>query len=534
MSDPESVDHAWLDGMRRIRVFQYPKQGPFVSPDQIAPDGIVSVGWDQNQELPAYSVSQTDGSSELVPFTPLAQIPPEGQGSEWYVDHFTDAAVKARWRAAQSDPELVAEVLKQRENLVVPHQFRATGAINPKGKIAATGSVDLREIRRPAFFATPPWQEPIAEADPATTIVEVLVPREPYEVLHMGLTDPIAIRGWHLAGDGVPDGRGGRTRSLVILTAGRSIETTAIQHPHDTFAYWDERARGWIQHAYPSGDTECWGAGSWRSNYIYRFWKEGFDVLTFDKRGHGISGGDNDSNTNEQANDIFRALDALESGVGLRLLTPDGELIEGHSAAGRLLAGYTHSKEMPLFISGPSQGCMVSMWAMHKNFVGGCDFERPDSQPHLPLGYNIRGALLMAPFTAGPGYRAPIESLVEASRRLEQNVQMFATSEVLSNIHAWPSLFVGRGLWDFSESLEGSFEAYRRATQPKDFVAVRGPHSENEWGKDNIDHLAGRMVSFARGVLHDPHALYPEVTTIRAVVESAPAIWPSEAWPQVP
>lgn len=65
MSDPESVDHAWLDGMRRIRVFQYPKQGPFVSPDQIAPDGIVSVGWDQNQELPAYSVSQTDGSWRL-------------------------------------------------------------------------------------------------------------------------------------------------------------------------------------------------------------------------------------------------------------------------------------------------------------------------------------------------------------------------------------------------------------------------------------------------------------------------------------
>jgi hypothetical protein len=532
MPDAESVDHAWLEGMKRIRLFPFPEEGPFVSPDQIEIDGMVAVGWDQNQELPAYRVSRPNGSSELVPFTPLAQIPPAGAGSEWYVDNFTDTVIKSRWRAARDSPELLAQIHAQRDNIAVPHQFRATGSIDPRGRIDANTRIDLRDIRRPGFFGSSPWREPIVEAEGATTIVEVAVPREPYERLHMGLSDAIAIRGWHLAGRGIPDGRGGRRRALVVLTAGRSIETTAIQHPDDEPAWWDDTLKCWIQREYPGAGTECWGARSWRNNYIRRFWSEGFDVLTLDKRGHGISGGDNDSNTNEQAHDVFRALEALETGIGLRLLTPEGELLEGGAAAGRLLAGYRRSKDIPVFLSGASQGCMVTQWAMHKNFVGSCDFDRSPAPEDGRLGYDIRGALLLAPFSAGLGYRAAMESLAEASRRAELNVQMFPTSEVLAHIHTWPALFIGRGLWDFAESLEGSFEAYRRASQPKDFVAVRGPHGENEWGQGNIEHLAARMVAFARRVLIDPQAGRPEFSTIRALVQAAPDHWPTEAWPR--
>lgn len=534
MNEDPTADLDWLDGMKRIRRFPFPEAGPFVSPGQAEPDGIVALGWDQNSDFPAYRVARPGGGEVLVPFTPLAQMPPVGAEGDWYVEHFTDAAIKARWREASKDPETVARVHAQRAHLSVPHQFRVTGTTDPRGRIDANGAVDLRDIRRPGFFGQAPWNEPIAAADGATTIVEVAVPREPYEVLQMGLTSPIAIRGWHMAGAGVDDGRGGKVRALLVITAGRSIETTAIQHPDDPCVYWDEAAQGWLQAAYPdaAARTECWGAASWRNNYLYRFWQAGFDVLTFDKRGHGISGGDTDSNTNEQASDIYRALTAFEIGDGLRLLTPEGQVLAGAAAAGRLLAGYARAKDLPVFLSGASQGCMVSMWAMQKNFVGACDFDRPDPAAHGPLGYNVRGALLMAPFPGGLGYRSADDSLVEASRRLDWNVQMFATSEILANIDKWPSLFIGRGLWDFSESLEGSFEAYRRAQQPKRIVAVRGPHGENEWGQPNIDYMSAQMVDFARTVLIDPATVYPEVPSIRAIVEATPDHWPDEAWPK--
>jgi len=472
MSGDSTASNDWLEGMKRLRQFPFSPDGPFTSYGERAPDGLVTVGWDQNKLFPAYRVPSADGTSELVPFTPLAQFPPHGANGDWYVDNFTDASIKRRWAEAKTDPEIADRVRTLSENLTVPHEFRATGSIDPRGRIYAKGVVDLRDIRRPAFFGQAPWNEPIAAVDGMTSIVEVAVPREPFERQRLGLTDPIRIRGWHLAGKGIADGKGGRVRALVILTGGRSIETTAINHPDDNPAYWDATAKGWIQSAYPDAyrRSESWGARSWRNNYIFRFQQAGFDVLTLDKRGHGISAGDNDSNTNEQANDIFRALDSFETGAGLRMLTPNGALLEEASAAGYLLAGYASAKQLPVFLSGASQGCMVTVWAMHKNFVGGTDFERPSAGGlTAPLGYAIKGALVLAPFVGGLGYRPADESLLEAFRRSESHVQVFATSEIMAHIHEWPAVFIGRGLWDFSESLEGSFEAYREGAPAEGF-----------------------------------------------------------------
>ena len=95
------------------------------------------------------------------------------------------------------------------------------------------------------------------------------------------------------------------------------------------------RPSGWIQVSYPDAlrRTEGFGGRPWRT-YLLAFARAGFDVLTLDKRGHGISGGANDSNTNEQGEDIFRFLDAMETGRGARILTADGRLLEGDKAAG--------------------------------------------------------------------------------------------------------------------------------------------------------------------------------------------------------
>lgn len=513
----------WAEGMKRVRRFEFPESGPFVSPGQPEPDGFVDVGWDQNRKMPAYRVGE-----ELVPFTPLGQFPSANTAGDWRVDAFTDAEIKARWR--NSDEPTKARIRQKGLHIATPHQFRATGGLDFPGKIDPHGDVNLREIRRPAFFAAKPWNEDIAEVEPRTSVVEFEVPREPYEVLHLGLTDPIRLRGWHIAGDGVPDATGGRTKALVVLTAGRSIETTVIHHPEDHACVWSEEVKGWLQTSFPDEvrRTEGFGARPWRT-YLLAFVRAGFDVLTLDKRGHGISGGVNDSNTNEQAEDIFRMLDAMESGKGARILTPGDDLLEGVAAAGRLLGGYS-AQTFPIFISGASQGCMVTCWAMHKNFVGPCDFERPNPRSRAPYGYNIKAALLVAPFGAGLGFRTPDDSLVEAFRRLETNVQIMPTGEVLAGVAKWPALFIGRGLWDFSESLEGSFDCLRRCAGPRMISPVRGPHGEGEWGAENMAYMQGRMVEFATAVISQTSVSgYAEPKTLRDLVALAPAVWPVTA-----
>ena len=513
----------WGEGIKRIRRFEFPEHGPFVGSGQPEPDGVVDVGWDQNRPMPAYRI---DG--ELAPFTPLGQFPPAGTKGDWRADAFTDAEIKSRWRLADED---VRERIRQKASfLTVPHQFRATGGLDPRGRIDPHGDVDLRDIRRPAFFGAAPWNEEIAEVETLTSVVEFEVPRDPHEVLHLGLTGPVRLRGWHIAGDGVPDGKGGRKRALAVLTAGRSIETTVIHHPEDPACVWNAEVRGWLPTSYPDQvrRTEGFGARPWRT-YPLAFVRAGFDVLTLDKRGHGISGGANDSNTNEQAEDIFRMLEAMESGRGMRILTPEGELLEGGAAAGRLLYGYT-ARTLPVFVSGASQGCMVTCWAMHKNFVGSCDFERPDAISRGPYGYNIQAALLLAPFGGGLGYRTPDDALVEAFRRLESNVQIMPSGEVLAGVAKWPALFIGRGLWDFAESLEGSFDCLRRCQGPRMIAPVRGPHGEGEWGQDNIAYMQRRMTDFATAVLQQKNVDgYVEPETLRGLVGSAPPIWPSTA-----
>jgi hypothetical protein len=96
--------------------------------------------------------------------------------------------------------------------------------------------------------------------------------------------------------------------------------------------------------------------------------RAGFDVLTFDKRGRGISGGYNDINTLEQGRDMWRALGGLETGDGVRALSSSGELIKGATVRGKFLAGMK-AKEISVIFGGSSQGSIATTWAMHQNFV---------------------------------------------------------------------------------------------------------------------------------------------------------------------
>ena len=472
----------------------------YVSPGTPPIECVAHVSFGADADLPGYFV-QDPGGKVCVPFTYPGRFAPAGYQGDYFVTEFTDAKIKANYQACKHDRACSEKLASIPQQIPVPHEFRVTGSVDPVGKIDPHGVVDLQQIRRPSYFGNPPYRERIGEAEGRTYTVEFLVPREAYERIHMKKTGSVALRGWYLEGAGVPAGSGKKTRALVVLVGGRSIETTAMQAPDEQRYDYDKAKGKYIARTFPNATSEKWGLrGGWR-HYIYELNRAGFDVFTFDKRGHGISGGYNDSNTLEQGRDMWRALAALETGEGVRALSPAGELLEGKAVRGRFLAGMA-AKQIPVIFGGPSQGSMASSWAMHQNFIEDCTYDLPEVRCSPAHRYNVKGALLLAGFEGGLGQRAAptdveIAALVEARLRLEQNIVMVPTSEPLANIHEWPAVFFGRGLWDFAQSLEGTLASYRRVRGLKELVVVRGPHSENEFGPENIEHMAARMVAFS-------------------------------------
>jgi hypothetical protein len=176
---------------------------------------------------------------------------------------------------------------------------------------------------------------------------------------------------------------------------------------------------------------------------------------------------------------------------------------------------------------------MVSAWATTKNFVEDISYDLPGTPSAPARGYAIKGAILLAPFSAGVGYRSRIQAIAEGANRVEFNVQAFPSSEILRGVHRWPAVFVGRGLWDFAESLEGSFEFFRRARGLKEIAVVRGPHGEGEWGRENFKYMVTRMAAFGRAVVLG----LPEIPGARApadlkeLVASSPPYWEETSAP---
>ncbi|GGL81513.1 alpha/beta hydrolase [Wenxinia marina] len=261
--------------------------------------------------------------------------------------------------------------------------------------------------------------------------------------------------------------------------------------------------------------------GLWR-DYILAMNEAGFDVLSLDKRGHGISGGLQGSNNAEMARDIFRALDALETGENLRLVTPEGDLLAGADAGGLLLAGQPAS-DIPVILAGPSQGSMVVAFAMH---VGDCAFDSAEPECGPTRDYDVRAGMLLAEFVKGPGY-VPERLIREGAFRQDYGIAYLPTSEVLDTIDQWPATFIGRGLWDTSGGLEGTLDLFERASAPKELVVVRGPHSEIQYGDENIDYMQERMAAFARAVIAGETDIpgAAEFGDLRELVLTSPPFW---------
>ena len=327
------------------------------------------------------------------------------------------------------------------------------------------------------------------------------------------------------------DGRGGRTRALVIMSPGGGGQLTAIQHPADVAIAIDPATRRATSVRYPNATTEGMGMRMWRDD-LYALNRAGFDVLAYDRRGEGLSGGFSDTNTLEQSEDIFRVLDQMEDGRGLRLLTPRGELLEGTGAGGRLMAGMK-ARQIPLLLLGYSRGSMTTGWAMTKNYAGGCSYDLPTVVCAAPKGFsNIKGAILYASFVSGAGYLPEAGDLADRNLFLggmaaDNYVAFYPNSAVLASMSQWPAAFFAKGLWDRAESLEGTIAAYDRVRGLKEIVVVRGPHSMETWPQQELDRVRARMVAFAVAAIQGRATLpgAPTWANIKELVATSPDVW---------
>lgn len=104
---------------------------------------------------------------------------------------------------------------------------------------------------------------------------------------------------------------------------------------------------------------------------------------------------------------MFRELDQMQSGDGLRVLTPTGEVLAGPAARGRLMAGMS-ATDIPVVLAGYSRGSCAVAWAMQTNFVRNCDLDVPDGGCKPALGRpNIKRTILYGPNTTPRTTRTP-------------------------------------------------------------------------------------------------------------------------------
>ena len=473
-------------------------------------------GYDRDTMLPGYLLPTSLGPKTCIPFTTVAAHPPQGYQGDFYVDEFTDAKLRERWEACKADKDCYQRVQKQVAERHPPNReylFTDPRALYLLGKIEEKGAdTDLKSIRRPAFFARAPYHEPIAQDESRTYTVEFTAPAEPYERLQKNMTANIRLRGWYIRGGGVPDGKGNRHRALVILSGGGGDRVVAIDDPSDHLFHIEKDGTSELN-KFPNETTGAKGQALWRSmDHVLN--QTGFDVLNFDRRGVGISGGYSDTNTLQQGRDLLGIIAALRSGDGMRALAPTGEVLTGRDAAAAVRARDT-SSGLPVLSLGSSRGPMSSSWAMTMNFDKDCSYDLPVISCNPPVGDpTIKGAILISEFSSGVGYNQANPSkednerglgrdrgLFIAGTELENNLVFFPSSAILAGIHKWPSAFFARGLWCYAASLEGTMDSYSRVNGLKELVVVRAPHPYETWPEEEKQRTQARLVAFAKAAI---------------------------------
>ncbi len=159
----------------------------------------------------------------------------------------------------------------------------------------------------------------------------------------------------------------------------------------------------------------------------------------------------------------------MENGRGLRLLAPDGRVLEGRAAGGKLMAGRRRA-QIPLLLPGLFARIHGDRLGHDQELCRRLQLRPADGDCTSPKGYtNIRGAMLYASFVSGAGYLPEARDLADRNLFLggmaaDNHVAFYPNSAVLADMDRWPAVFFAKGLWDRAESLEGTVAAYDRVT----------------------------------------------------------------------
>jgi len=527
--------------------------GPQLAPEA-PPDCHARVGYDRDMVLPGYILPTSAGPRTCIPFTTALVKRPADYKGDFYVDEFTDAKLRQRWEDCKKDKECYDRVYKQVMARHPPNKEQTITDAHARfllGKIEEHGaSTDLATIRRPAFFAREPYNEPIAETESTTYTVEFTAPPEAYERLQRHATESIQLRGWYIQGTGISNGKGHKVRSLIIISGGGGDRVTAIDDPRDKGYEIDPKTGETIPNDnFPNATTGVKGMAPWRK-MAYTLNQAGFDVLHFDRRGIGISGGFSETNTLQQGHDLLKIVADLRTGAGMRALTPAGQVLQGYKAAEAVHGGKPDAGQ-PTFFMGSSRGTMASSWAMTQNFDKDCSYDLPTITCTAPLeDHTIKGAILTADFSSGVGY-LPAETTPKDDGRgpgrdrglfiggieVEHNIVFFPSSATLAGIHTWPSAFFARGLWCYADGLEGEMDSYRRVNGLKDLVVVRGPHAYETWPEQERLRVRERIIAYATAVVLQ-HKSIPGRRTwsnMKELVATTSDVWEASTHPtQVP
>jgi pimeloyl-ACP methyl ester carboxylesterase len=507
------------------------------------------VGYDRDRVMSGYLIATAAGPKTCVPFSSVAAYPPAGYEGDFYVDEFSDVRLRQRWTECKQDKACYERVSKQVLARRPPNKDYHTtdpGRLYLLGRVTGEGEIDLKAIRRPAFFAVHPYNEPIARLDAAAYIVEFTAPPDPYERIHRNATEPVKIRGWYIRSEGVDDGKGGRRRALVVMTPGGGGRIAAITHPDDRLYRVEPDGKTRIN-SVPTERSGATGQQLWRE-LATTFNAAGFDVLLYDRRGVGISTGYSDTNTLQQGRDLLAMIASLRTGEGLRAMAPSGELWKGRAAAAAV-RGAPPDRGLPVLLFGSSRGTMASGWAMTMNFDKDCTYDLPTISCGKPIGDpSIKGAILFSEFTSGPGYVMDQPSEEDESRGLgrdrplfiagsaaELNIVFFPSSAILSGVDKWPAAFFARGLWDYAASLQGTIDSYSRVKGPKELVVVRAPHPYEVWPASERERVRERMIAFALAVLQGRTSVSGgrRWTDMKELVATTSDVWEPSTRPTV-
>jgi pimeloyl-ACP methyl ester carboxylesterase len=482
-------------------------------PPAPSPECEAYVAYDRDRTMPGYLLPTSAGAKTCIPFSTVAAQPPKDYRGDFYVAEFSDAKLREKWATCKQDKVCRERVLTQINARKPPNKEHGTTDpqhVHLLGKLSGDSEVDLRTIRRPAFFGAAPYHEPIAALDSRTYTVEFTAPRDSHEEIHRKMTGSVKLRGWYVRGAGVEDGKGNRRRTLIVMTGGGGTRIAAISHPKDELYRIETDGKTRIN-SFPNATTGASGQHLWRTLATILN-DAGFDVLLHDRRGVGVSSGYVDTNTLQQGRDLLAMLAALRTGDGVRVLTPEGKLHQGRAAVDAVHGG--HDATVPVLLLGNSRGTMASGWAMTMNFDKDCTYDLPQVTCRGPTrDSSLKGAILLAEFTSGPGYvmRDPSEEdegrglgrdrpLFIGASAVEQNIVFFPSSAILAGMDKWPAAFFARGLWDYAAALEGTMDSYSRVRGPKELVVVRAPHPYETWPAIEQQRVQERIVAFARAV----------------------------------